>query len=82
MIAIIMSSAIVVMGHALLPGRIGMVSGLFFGFIFGIGGIGAALLGWVADWKGLPFAFLICSFLPAVGTLTVFLPDLHKHKPS
>jgi FSR family fosmidomycin resistance protein-like MFS transporter len=74
--------AIVVYGQELMPGRVGMVSGLFFGFIIGIGGIGAALLGWVADWKGLPFAFLICSFLPTIGILTVFLPDLHKLKPS
>lgn len=84
-IGLLMSSAfpaIVVYGQELMPGRVGMVSGLFFGFIFGIGGIGAALLGWVADWKGLPFAFLICSFLPAIGILTVFLPDLHRQKPS
>lgn len=84
-IGLLMSSAfpaIVVYGQELMPGRVGMVSGLFFGFIFGIGGIGAALLGWVADRKGLPFAFLICSFLPAIGILTVFLPDIHKLKPS
>lgn len=86
-IGLLMSSAfpaIVVYGQELMPGRVGMVSGLFFGFTFGIGGIGAALLGWVADWKGLAFAFLICSFLPGIGILTVFLPNLHeaKHKLS
>jgi len=78
-IGLLMSSAfpaIVVYGQELMPGRVGMVSGLFFGFIFGIGGIGAALLGWVADWKGLWFVFLVCSFLPAVGILTALLPDL------
>ncbi len=82
-IGLLMSSAfpaIVVYGQELMPGRVGMVSGLFFGFIFGIGGIGAALLGWVADWKGLEFAFLICSFLPAIGILTAFLPNLHQPK--
>lgn len=70
--------AIVVYGQELMPGRVGMVSGLFFGFIFGIGGIGAALLGAVADWTSIYFVFLICSFLPAIGILTVFLPNLRK----
>src|SRR5690606_20919934 len=56
--------AIVVYGQELMTGRVGMVSGLFFGFIFGIGGIGAAALGALADWKGISFVFLICSFLP------------------
>jgi FSR family fosmidomycin resistance protein-like MFS transporter len=65
-----------------MPGRVGMVSGLVFAFIFGIGGIGVAFLRWVADRKGLPFAFLICSFLPAIGILTVFLPNLHRPKLS
>ena len=84
-IGLVMSSAfpaIVVYGQELMPGRVGMVSGLFFGFIFGIGGIGAALLGWVADWKGLAFVFLICSFLPAIGILTAFLPNLRERQSS
>ncbi|WP_147046052.1 MFS transporter [Methylobacterium gnaphalii] len=68
--------AIVVYGQELMPGRVGMVSGLFFGFIFGIGGIGAAMLGTLADWKGISFVFSICSFLPALGILTVLLPNL------
>jgi FSR family fosmidomycin resistance protein-like MFS transporter len=72
--------AIVVYGQELMPGRVGMVSGLFFGFIFGIGGIGAALLGMLADWKGITFVFLMCSFLPAIGILTAFLPDLRRAK--
>ena len=67
--------AIVVYGQELMPGRVGMVSGLFFGFIFGIGGIGAAALGALADWQGIRFVFLLCSFLPALGVLTAFLPD-------
>jgi len=58
-----------------------MVSGLFFGLIFGIGGIGAALLGTLADWKGIAFVFQICAFLPAIGVLTVFLPNLREGKP-
>lgn len=72
--------AIVVYGQELMPGRVGMVSGLFFGFIFGIGGIGAAVLGALADWQGIRFVFLIRSFLPAFGILAVFLPSLREHK--
>jgi MFS transporter, FSR family, fosmidomycin resistance protein len=73
--------AIVVYGQELMPGRVGMVSGLFFGLIFGIGGISAALLGTLADWKGISFVFQICAFLPAIGVLTIFLPNLREHKP-
>jgi FSR family fosmidomycin resistance protein-like MFS transporter len=82
-IGFILSSAfpaIVVYGQELMPGRVGMVSGLFFGFIFGIGGIGAALLGTLADWKGISFIFQVCAFLPAIGILAVFLPDLREHQ--
>jgi len=68
--------AIVVFGQELMPGRVGMVSGLFFGFIFGIGGIGAAALGVLADWKGINFVYQACAFLPAIGILTVLLPSL------
>jgi MFS transporter, FSR family, fosmidomycin resistance protein len=67
--------AIVVFGQELMPGRVGMVSGLFFGFIFGVGGIGAAVLGTLADWQGIRFVFLICSFLPVIGILAAFLPN-------
>ncbi len=70
--------AIVVYGQELMPGRVGMVSGLFFGFIFGIGGIGAALLGGLADWKGITFVFDLCSFLPAIGILALFLPNVRE----
>jgi MFS transporter, FSR family, fosmidomycin resistance protein len=73
--------AIVVYGQELMPGRVGMVSGLFFGFIFGIGGIGAALLGALADGEGIRFVFQVCAFLPAIGILTVFLPNLRDHNP-
>jgi FSR family fosmidomycin resistance protein-like MFS transporter len=69
-------SAIVVMGHALLPGRIGMVSGLFFGFAFGMSGIGAAALGVLADHTSIEFVFKVCSYLPAIGLVTVFLPNI------
>jgi len=69
-------SAIVVMGHALLPSRIGMVSGLFFGFAFGMSGIGAAALGILADHTSIEFVFTVCSYLPAIGLVTVFLPDI------
>ncbi len=69
-------SAIVVMGHALLPSRIGMVSGLFFGFAFGMSGIGAAALGILADHTSIEFVFKVCAFLPALGLVTVFLPNI------
>ncbi|WP_374304963.1 MFS transporter [Methylocella sp.] len=72
--------AIVVYGQELMPGRVGMVSGLFFGFIFGVGGVGAAMLGALADWRGIRFVFLLCSFLPALGVLTMFLPDLRERR--
>jgi FSR family fosmidomycin resistance protein-like MFS transporter len=72
--------AIVVYGQELMPGRVGMVSGLFFGFIFGIGGIGAAALGALADWEGIRFVFALCSFLPALGVLTALLPNLREPK--
>jgi MFS transporter, FSR family, fosmidomycin resistance protein len=72
--------AIVVFGQELMPGRVGMVSGLFFGFIFGAGGIGAAMLGTIADWKGINFVFQICAFLPALGILTALLPNLRERR--
>jgi FSR family fosmidomycin resistance protein-like MFS transporter len=72
--------AIVVYGQELMPGRVGMVAGLFFGFIFGIGGIGAATLGALADWTGIQFVFKLCSYLPALGILTALLPNLREPK--
>lgn len=78
-IGLIMScafSAIVVYAQELVPGKVGMISGLFFGFAFGAGGIGAAVLGRVADLSGIAFVFQICSFLPLIGLLTAFLPNM------
>lgn len=68
-------SAILVYAQELMPGRIGMVSGLFFGFSFGMGGLGAAVLGVVADHQGIELVYQICAYLPLLGILTAFLPD-------
>ena len=68
-------SAIVVFAQELVPGRVGAVSGVFFGFAFGAGGLGAALLGQLADATSIDLVFKICSVLPAIGLLTWFLPD-------
>src|ERR1700730_17670661 len=73
-------SAILVYAQELLPGRIGAVSGLFFGFAFGMGGVGAALLGKLVDLTSLNFVYHLCSFLPAIGILTAFLPNLEPVK--
>jgi FSR family fosmidomycin resistance protein-like MFS transporter len=69
-------SAILVYAQDLVPGRVGMISGLFFGFAFGLGGVGAALLGKLADLTSLTFVYHVCAFLPAIGILTAFLPNL------
>jgi MFS transporter, FSR family, fosmidomycin resistance protein len=69
-------SAILVYAQELVPGRIGMISGIFFGLAFGMGGIGAALLGKLADATDIQFVYRVCSFLPLIGLLTAFLPDL------
>jgi FSR family fosmidomycin resistance protein-like MFS transporter len=71
-------SAIVVYAQELMPGRIGMVSGMFYGFSFGMGGIGAALIGLLADAKGIEYTYWVCSFLPAIGLLAALLPDVEK----
>jgi FSR family fosmidomycin resistance protein-like MFS transporter len=71
-------SAIIVFAQELVPGRIGMVSGLFFGFAFGTAGIGAALLGRVADRTDIEFVFRLCAYLPALGLLTAFLPTIER----
>jgi len=68
-------SAILVYAQELMPGRIGMVSGLFFGFAFGMGGLGAAVLGLVADHSSIDRVYQICAYLPLLGILTAFLPD-------
>lgn len=74
-------SAMVVYAQELLPGRVGMISGLFFGTAFGIAGLGAVLLGNLADHTSITFVFQLCSVLPAIGLLTVFLPGSEKLKP-
>ena len=72
--------AIVVYAQELLPGRIGMVSGIFFGLAFGMGGLGAAVLGALADRTSIGFVYQICAFLPAIGLLTIFLPNIEQPK--
>ncbi|PVX79979.1 FSR family fosmidomycin resistance protein-like MFS transporter [Paraburkholderia unamae] len=67
-------SAILVYAQELMPGRVGMVSGLFFGFAFGLGGIGAATLGWMADHFGITAVYTLCAWLPVLGFVAVFLP--------
>ncbi|GLQ53966.1 MFS transporter [Devosia nitrariae] len=71
-------SAIVVFAQELMPGRIGMIAGIFFGFAFGAAGIAAAALGALADQTSIQYVFWLCSFLPLAGLLTVFLPDMGK----
>jgi FSR family fosmidomycin resistance protein-like MFS transporter len=73
-------SAILVYAQELMPGKIGMVSGMFFGLAFGMAGVGAALLGQLADHTSVDFVYKVCSFLPAIGLLTGFLPNLETRK--
>jgi FSR family fosmidomycin resistance protein-like MFS transporter len=71
-------SAIVVYAQELMPGRVGTVSGLFFGLAFGMAGIGAAVLGWLADWTSIEFVYRAVAFLPALGLLAALLPDIER----
>ncbi len=71
-------SAILVYAQELLPNRVGLVSGLFFGFAFGMGGIGSAALGYLADHTSIPFVFQLCSSLLLLGLLTAFLPEVGR----
>lgn len=73
-------SAIVVYAQELMPGRVGTVAGLFFGLAFGVGGIGAALLGDVADRAGIEAVYRVCAFLPAIGLSTALLPDVEGRR--
>ncbi|CAM2192349.1 fosmidomycin efflux pump [Paraburkholderia kururiensis] len=73
-------SAILVYAQELIPGKVGMVAGLFFGFAFGLGGIGAAVLGQLADATSIAYVYKVCSFLPLLGVLTVFLPNVEAKK--
>ncbi len=72
--------AIIVYAQELMPHRLGMISGLFYGMAFGFGGIGAAVLGQVADWKDINFVYQVCAFLPAIGLLAIFLPQMKRRK--
>ncbi len=71
-------SAILVFAQELIPGKVGTVSGLFFGLAFGMAGIGAAVFGRLADHHGIEFVYHVCSYLPLLGILTAFLPDLRR----
>jgi FSR family fosmidomycin resistance protein-like MFS transporter len=71
-------SAILVYAQELVPGKVGTVSGMFFGFAFGMGGLGAALLGILADHTSIDFVYGVCAFLPLLGLLTVFLPNMER----
>jgi FSR family fosmidomycin resistance protein-like MFS transporter len=71
-------SAIVVFAQELVPGKVGMIAGLFFGLAFGLAGIGSAVLGKLIDMTNISFVFEVCSFLPLLGLLTMFLPDLER----
>jgi len=72
--------AIVVYAQELAPGNVGMVAGLCFGLSFGLGGIGAGVLGWLADLKGIAYVYQVCAFLPLIGLLAGFLPDVEKKR--
>ena len=69
-------SAIVVYAQELVPGKVGTVSGLFFGFAFGMGGVGAAVFGQLADTHGVRAVYELCAYLPLIGLVTAFLPDV------
>ena len=73
-------SAILVYAQELVPGRVGLIAGLFFGLAFGLGGIGSAVLGALADRTSIPFVFQVCSYLPLIGLLTWLLPSLEKRR--
>jgi len=75
-------SAIVVYAHDLVPGRVGAVSGLFFGLAFGMAGLGAALLGKLADTTSIVYVYRVCAWLPVIGLLTAFLPDIEPSGPT
>jgi len=75
-------SAILVYAQELVPGKVGLMAGLFFGLAFGMGGIGSAVLGVLGDWRGIAFVFQVCSYLPLIGLLTALLPNLERHRRS
>ncbi|WON93527.1 MFS transporter [Sphingobacterium sp. Lzh-3] len=73
-------SAILVYATELIPGKVGMIAGLFFGFAFGMGGIGSAVLGWLADQTSIEYVFNICAYLPLIGVVTGLLPNINQKK--
>ncbi|KAA0969823.1 MFS transporter [Aureimonas fodinaquatilis] len=73
-------SAIVVFGQELVPGKVGLISGVFFGLSFGLGGIGAAVLGVLMDWTSITLVYRLCAFLPLIGLLTFFLPNIRDRR--
>lgn len=73
-------SAILVYAQELVPGKVGLISGLFFGFAFGVAGLASALLGKLADHTGIEHVFFVCSFMPLIGLLTAFLPNLERRR--
>jgi FSR family fosmidomycin resistance protein-like MFS transporter len=73
-------SAILVYAQELVPGKVGMISGLFFGLAFGMGGIGSAVLGKIADQSGIDYVFQLCAYLPLIGLLTGLLPNVEKSR--
>jgi FSR family fosmidomycin resistance protein-like MFS transporter len=73
-------SSILVYAQELLPGRIGMVSGLFYGFAFGMGGLGSAILGGIIDKTSVTYVYHLCSYLPLIGMVTIFLPNIRKRR--
>lgn len=72
--------AVLVYAHEVMPGRVGLVSGMFFGFAFGLGGLGAAVMGGIADAYGIAVVYKICSFLPILGVVAWFLPDMAQER--
>ncbi len=83
-IGLLMASAfpaILVYAHELMPGRVGLVSGMFFGFAFGLGGLGAAAMGRIADAGGIAFVYQLCAYLPAIGLVVWLLPNLERDRP-
>jgi FSR family fosmidomycin resistance protein-like MFS transporter len=75
-------SAILVYAQELVPGKVGAISGLFFGFAFGMGGIGAAVLGHLADVTSVTHVYQLCAYLPLIGLLTAWLPNVSRRSPA
>lgn len=73
-------SAIVVYATDLMPDKVGMIAGIFFGLMFGLGGIGSAFFGWLADLTSIEFIFRVSTWLPLLGVVAIFLPDIRPNK--